>query len=293
MNNRDYWIKREKTNQERIIKEQAGYEKEINRIYDLVQMNVQRDINNLYARYYNTHDGMTLIDVKQKVSETDVKAFEAKAAEYVRTKDFSAEANERLEIYNLTMRINRLEMLKSEIGLELIDGSNQLDKAIKTQLLNEAHDEAKRQAGILGDHVYFSQKTIESIVNGSYKSESVTFSENIWGYTDELKGTLDGLLSRVIIQGEHPTAVAKQLDKVFGSTKYQSERLMRTESCRVYSTMAEESIKQSGYDKIEWLAEPDACDECAALDGQVFDVNDGDRPPVHPNCRCAILPYLD
>jgi hypothetical protein len=52
----------------------------------------------------------------------------------------------------------------------------------------------------------------------------------------------------------------------------------------------------------EWIAEPDACEICAPMDGTTVPWNDsfesGDEmPPAHPNCRCtaAILPpdYAD
>lgn len=42
-----------------------------------------------------------------------------------------------------------------------------------------------------------------------------------------------------------------------------------------------------------WHAEPDACDECKALDGMVVGPFESfpvvDRPPVHPWCRCLQL----
>ena len=44
-----------------------------------------------------------------------------------------------------------------------------------------------------------------------------------------------------------------------------------------------------------WTAtlDPDTCEECAALDGEQFDVGDGDQPPIHFNCRCVRVGLLD
>ena len=51
--------------------------------------------------------------------------------------------------------------------------------------------------------------------------------------------------------------------------------------------------------KKEWLVSQDeVCPECEALDGKVVDLDEpfpgqgGDGPPLHPNCRCDVLPVL-
>lgn len=61
---------------------------------------------------------------------------------------------------------------------------------------------------------------------------------------------------------------------------------------------AAKQMNKSGmsWDK-QWSAEPDACDECMTMDGEVVGVADsfssGDMtPPAHPNCRCDITLIL-
>lgn len=297
MNSRDYWRQREKENQLKILEAQKNYDKELKRIYDQVQLNIQRDINNFYAKYYNQKQGWTLADVKKSVSEFDVKEFESKAKEYVKNKDFSAEANERLKLYNLTMKVNRLEMLKADIGLEMLKGSDDLDKHVKESLLKEAKEEAERQAGILGRTVKsldFSEKSLKGLINGSWQQTS--FSDRIWGYNDKLKGILDGMIPQMIIQGKHPTALTKDLNRIFGSARFEAERLLRTESSRVYGEMAKDAIGKAGYKEYEWIAEPKACDVCGPMNGKIFDTKNAEFGkslfPMHPNCRCAIIPVI-
>src|ERR1035437_9656800 len=48
--------------------------------------------------------------------------------------------------------------------------------------------------------------------------------------------------------------------------------------------------------KAVWVATLDGvtCEECGALDGQVFDVGEGSAQcPAHINCRCVVVPSLD
>ena len=38
----------------------------------------------------------------------------------------------------------------------------------------------------------------------------------------------------------------------------------------------------------QWENNPNGpCDECAALEGQVFEVGQGPRFPLHPHCKCT------
>jgi len=73
--------------------------------------------------------------------------------------------------------------------------------------------------------------------------------------------------------------------------------ISRTEISRALNVSCRENYQELGVEKYEWLAlEP--CDDCEENDGVVIALGDefpsGDtEPPVHPNCRCTILPVID
>ena len=67
---------------------------------------------------YATKEGISLAEAKRRVSKLDIEEYGRKAAKYVKEKDFSDQANEEMRLYNATMKINRLELLKANIGLE-------------------------------------------------------------------------------------------------------------------------------------------------------------------------------
>lgn len=48
------------------------------------------------------------------------------------------------------------------------------------------------------------------------------------------------------------------------------------------------------FDSVQWVAVLDnrTSDICANLDGTVFPVDEGPRPPAHPNCRSMIVPVI-
>lgn len=309
MNSRDYWAQREAEALQHYITDEAEYSRHIQAIYDSMLDNVQKEINAFYARYASA-EGITLAEAKKRVSQADIAAYERRAARYVRDKDFSARANEELRLYNAMMRINRLEMLKANIGLETIAGHDELEKYMAGILQGRTMEELERQAGILGKTIRNNAAKANAIVNGSFKNG--TFSERIWQYQDAMREDLGKLLQTGLIQGKNPRALAADLRKYWygndprtgGGAKYCMERLMRTELARVQTEAQRQSFVRNGFDKYLFIVNRNCCDICADLAKKdvgfgkgVFLVEDmmpGDNaPPVHPHCRCSTAAYED
>ncbi|WP_173005791.1 minor capsid protein [Faecalicatena contorta] len=285
MDNKEYWRKREEENLKHNIKTEAEYLKTINSYYDYMMDQIQKEINGFYAKYAKK-EGITLAEAKKRVSEADIKAYERKAAKYVKEKNFSAEANAEMRLYNATMKINRLEMLKANIGLELVDGFDGLQKYFDKILTKRTLDELERQAGILGKTIHNNAKAAHSIVNASF--HNAKFSDRIWMYQDMLKAELSNLLQIGMIQGRNPRVLARHLEKRFGVSKADAERLMRTELARVQTEAQKQSFEWNGFTKYEFIALGSACGICREMDGKHFDVEKmmpgTNAPPMHPNC---------
>ena len=262
----------------------------------------QKEIDSFYGKYARK-EGISLAEAKKRVSNLDVKAFERKAAKYVKDKDFSKKANEELRLYNATMKINRLEMLKANIGLEMIAGHDELEKFMGKILKGRTMEELQRQAGILGKTVRNNAKAANAIVNGSFKNG--TFSERIWQYQDQMRQDLGGLLQTGLIQGKNPRAIAGDLRKYWfgndprtgGGAEYCMERLMRTELARVQTEAQKQSFERNGFEEYTFHANSGCCDDCQSKDGKPFKVKDMmpglNAAPLHPNCRCSVSAYED
>lgn len=291
----NYWRKREEAHIKKQVKSDKEISKEIERRLQLALDDIKKEIDANFANY-SAREGISLPEAHKRASKMDVEAFARKAKDYVKTKDFSSEANYQLKIYNLTMRVSRLELLKAQIGLELVAMTNDLDKYLSNILTDDALAEFERQAGILGDTVSNNYKgAVDAIVNGSFNS--ATFSENIWRYQAELKAELDKLLVRQFAQGRNPRVMARYLRDKFDVTKGQAERLMRTESSRIQTEIQKKSYQDYEIDEYEYIAEPTACSICKPLDGKIFKVKNmepgSNSTPMHPNCRCSTAPYVD
>ena len=294
MSSQDYWAKREAEALKNRVKDEKEYDREIRRIYNNMLDACQSEINAFYGKYA-AKEGVSLSEAKKRVRELDIAAYERKAKKYVKDKDFSAKANEEMRLYNAAMKINRLEMLKANLGLELIAGHDELEKFMEGILQGRTEDELKRQAGILGKSVLGNTRRAHAIVNASF--HNATFSDRIWMYQDLLKADLSKLLQSGLVQGKNPRVLARELRKTFNASTFHAERLMRTELARVQTEAQRQAFERNGFDEYEFIVNSGCCEICEGLKGKHFKVSKmmpgENAPPMHPHCRCSTAAYSD
>lgn len=315
MSSNDYWRKREEEALAGYQKSEAEYDKEINRIYSDMLDACNKEINAFYGKYAKA-EGITLAEAKKRVSKLDIEEYERKAAKYVKDASldrkvnggktnkqgyyFSEKANEEMRLYNATMKINRLEMLKANIGLEMIKGHAELETFMSDILQGRTAEELARQAGILGKTVRNNAQLAHAIPNASF--HNATFSDRVWMYHDIMKADLSKLIEQGLIRGKNPRQLARELEKYVkgdakGGAKFNAERLMRTELARVQTEAQKQSFERNGFEEYEFIANSNCCDICKSKDGKHFKVADmmpgENAAPMHPHCRCSTAAYSD
>lgn len=296
MNSKEYWQKRETENRGKYLKKDKEYLAELNDIYKYTMDQVQKEIDSFYTKYA-TKAGITIAEAKKRASKLDMEEYSRKAKKYVAEKNFSAQANAEMRLYNMTMKVNRLELLKAQIGLELVAGFDEIQETYDKALNERTQEELMRQAGILGYTILDNAKMANAIVNASFKN--ATYSDRIWAHQALLKTELDKLLRTGLIQGRNPRELARGLRKVFDVSRYNSERLMITELARVQTGAQQQSYIRNGFDEYEYVActNTDVCETCKDLGGRHFKVEDmmpGDNaPPMHPFCHCSTAAYIN
>lgn len=304
----NYWAKREKEEFKWQEQQEIDLDKYIAKIGNLYQKTID-NINREIKADIGFANGKLLKAEKmpeyERLAKEMVKKADAMRAKghHVTRKDFSKDVNDRLKVYNASMRVNRNEILKSMIGEQLVDLGIEHENALTNKLWDAYTKEKERQAGILGvttkAKVWSSSDTAEIIYN---QIGSANFSKRVWADIDGLKGTLDGLVSTAIIRGDNPKEMTKWLtgavSAAIGNQKYVAERLARTETARVQFRVQQRTAMLNGYKFVKWYAEGSACKACKAIVGDDVGYGDGIYPvkevpdiPVHPNCMCSIGAY--
>lgn len=104
-----------------------------------------------------------------------------------------------------------------------------------------------------------------------------------------------------LVLGDSIDTIARNVRLRTGEfTRTQAETLVRT-SVNHVTTAARDALYSENEDLIEGVrivatldvtSRRRTCPICGGLDGQVFPVGKGPRPPFHPNCRCTTAPQL-
>lgn len=287
-----YWRDRELNHIQQMIRNDEELTLRIRQKYMDAMSEIQKEIEAFYGRYAS-REGISMEEARKRIGKLDMEQYERKAKRYVRERNFTDRANEEMRLYNASMRINRLQLLRLNIELELMALISDEERFMLNELTKQAREEYERQSGILGQTINANEKDLAAIVNSSFLN--ATWSDRLWSDQTALRAELDKLLHRGIVQGLNPRQLARELRKVFNTSVYNSERLLRTELARVQGDAFKDSMEQAGIEKYEYIAEPTACDVCKPLDGKIFRVEDmqpGVNFLMHPNCRCSTAGYI-
>lgn len=319
--NEEYWKAREQAEKKWIaqnLKNDRKFNDKLTDYYERAIDDINGKIDVEYQKIVEVHgDSIGTTGAYKAVSKADTERYEREAKRLVAKanrlrkqdrkvsrKGFTAEENARMKVYNATMRLNRLEYLKSQIGLTMVDLGMDIDDEMQEKIQDDYMDEIKRQSGILGKDLtktsLWTSSTIATIVMA--QTGAVNFSQRIWANIDALKAELDAVISTGIIHGDNPREMARQLKKHVRQTvtnhRYVTERIARTESARVQHKAQVSSLIEMDYRFCKWHAEPSACKICSEIanndDGfgkGVYEIDDCPIVPVHPNCRCGISAY--
>lgn len=293
----DYWRKRIEKEQLAQKERDAQLGKEMSRLYQSHFADVTKEVKGFLERYADKN-GLSYTEAMKRVEQFDVAAFQDKAKRYVETRDFSPQANRELALYNLKMKMNRLELLKANLTLALATLESDEMRLTNRFLNEEVRQTLKQQAGLLGRSVA-NQGNLQAVAQARINTpfEGATWSRRIWNRQSYLRQQVDAFTQDLVVRGVNPTTAIRKLRLTFNVTAHQAKRLAVTEGARVQTEVQREMLKRAGFEMVEYITEPSACPICGPhgdkhyrIDQLVPGLN---APPMHPFCRCSIAAWED
>lgn len=164
-----------------------------------------------------------------------------------------------------------------------------LDKAYKT-----AYDGTASTIGYKANWKILRPEFIAAAVSAPIAGE--TYSSRIWNNTNALANRIYDDIIDAIKNGKRPAEIARKIKNDYGSTAYQAKRLVNTELAKVVNAAQLQIYQNSGVvKKVMWTAtlEHNTCEHCGDLDGKLFSLDKAPKLPMHPSCRCCLVPMLD
>lgn len=203
-----------------------------------------------------------------------------------------------------------------ELGNELGKADSDAERARKllaTLTLDELRDIAPDLADVIEDVVsdggaeglaqVLADVTDDQLkqVNARAADYAKTRSgELVTQLEDSTREMLRGTVGQAIEEGWSNDQLAAALADEYAFSPERAETVARTETAYADVQGNLEGYKASGVVQgKQWIvAQDEFCDDCQALDGvtvgldESFPNDGGDGPPLHPNCRCDVLPVL-
>lgn len=136
------------------------------------------------------------------------------------------------------------------------------------------------------------------LINSVWAADGKSWSSRVWANTSKLAETLNEQLLHCVLTGKKTSELKKLLQERFNVSYGAADTLARTELAHIQVTASAERYKSYGLEEYEFYAAPDerTCPICGKLHGKKFsyaEMRIGENAaPLHPRCRCDILPVI-
>lgn len=126
-------------------------------------------------------------------------------------------------------------------------------------------------------------------------ADGQSWSNRVWKNTEKLAQMLNDELIQCLITGKKTDVLKKRLQERFKVSYNNADMIARTELSHIQTVAAQQRYKDYGITEVEVLADKDErrCPTCGKLHGKRFPINGAMPVPVHPNCRCSIIPVIE
>ena len=273
--------------------------KEVNRYYTDSYIAIEKELNNFYVKYA-TENGLSYNQARKILTPKDIREYSSKIGELKKLYEETKDINVYLKMQEIGSRANvtRLQSLLDSIDIELIKSAHDTQISIEQHLSNMYKRSYKQALEDIGaSNKAINSRAVKEAL--SYPWSGRNFSERIWGNKASTMNVLKEAISKGIIQGQSIQKMAKNIMDKEKVSKYNAERLVRTETNFHMTKGHIDGYRESGVVKaveicVHW--DERTCPDCESMDREVIPLNEvsygSNVPPFHPFCRCTVVPVI-
>lgn len=140
-----------------------------------------------------------------------------------------------------------------------------------------------------------SQEMVNQMVNQIWAADGLSWSARVWKNTELLVETLNEQLIHCVATGKTSRDLKNLLQDRFAVSYVQADTLARTELAHIQTQAAQKRYEDAGIKQVQLWADADErrCPQCGKLHKKIYNINAQMPVPVHPRCRCVMLPVID
>ena len=129
-----------------------------------------------------------------------------------------------------------------------------------------------------------------------YPWSGAMFSDRLWNDKETLGKNLRVGLTQSMILGESIPQITDRINKNIETSRYNAERVARTETKRVTYCAHNDAYEDMGVNELEYRSanggDARACTTCKGDNGKHYKRGEEPTLPRHPNCRCVYIPVI-
>lgn len=301
----NYWKRRFLFEKEQQLQNTAEYEAAMRARLKEVEQVLEQEVD-YWLKRYAANQEITIKDARKILSTIGTRDW------HMTLKEFKAKAkaggfDKELDAEYFRSQLSRLENIDEQLTSLLAQyataETDKMGKSLSNQYqqtyMHSIYLTQIEKAKLSSNFANVNEYQVKAIVHKPWRGSD--FSKRIWkNYTEILPNELgDALLRGSVLGHSHEQIFKMMRQRLKGVEDYQLHRLIITEMGHVAETATADAYKEEGVEQYHYLAtlESHTCDECAHLDGQVFELKDKveglNYPLIHPYCRCTTMPYIE
>lgn len=306
--NNAYWQKRmEALEDEQYRRAEACY-RDVQEQFRRASRSIQMDIERWYQRLAD-NNGVSYASARQLLKDDELEEFKWTVEQYIKAGEENALDQrwmKELENASAKFHINRLQAMKLQIQhhAELFSAEYEgrmtdfLHQSYGEQFYRTAY-EISRGTGVGFNLARIDERKIDALIKRPWAQDGASFSDRIWTNKEKLIRNLHTELSQCIVHGEAPQKAVSRLAKTMGVSQSQAANLILTESAAISSIAQKDCFRELDVERYQFDATLDGktCETCGAMDQKTFKMSEFEvgltAPPIHPRCRCCVIPYFD
>lgn len=308
MKSKSYWQKRFEQLENARHSQSQELVKELEKDIKLAQKELEKEINNWYARIAVNND-ISIREAKKLLKANELEEFKWTVEEYIKKgkeNGINEQWMKELENASAKFHISRLEQIKlqtRQIIEQLYDDRlDKIDSHIERMYTDGYYKslyELQKGIGVAFNVTAIDTRKLSMIMSKPWAADGRNFSDRIWTSKAQLINEVHTNLTRMCMLGEAPDKAINNIAKAMNVSKNQAARLVMTESAYFATESQKKAYSELDVEEYEILATLDykTSDICRTMDGKHFKLSDMhigvNAPPFHCYCRTVTIPYYD
>ena len=255
-------------------------------MYELTYDKTQKEL----ARYYTS----SLKDIKNDITKLYAYLLENAADGHITPNDL--------------YRYDRYFQTMDQINGRLMALGHKEVKVLNKRML-EMWDKAREELVKYGPSVFkqvvADPSLAQAVIDSVWCADGKHWSERVFQHKAQLQEALQQGLMDCVAQGADVDKLTRTIRDKAQVGWHNAQRIARTELSHVQIQSNLNLYSQAGFDYYKFLSMDDGktckdgeekCEDISHLNGGIYSILEAQTgvnlPPIHPNCRCSIIPIM-